>query len=267
MSGDDSLWLTTHCRIDFQVGLPTPFIFMLRPGSDDRQWVAEDALSVEPAVPVTEYRDAFGNRCQRLVANPGPFSIDARARVRTAASAATAPGAPFVPVPDLPASLLGYLIASRYCEADRLGDRARHLVANEWPGYDQVRRINDWIRAEIAYRPGTSNVPVSALETLARGQGVCRDLAHLGVALCRALTIPARLVVGYLHGLEPMDMHAWFEAWVGGRWYAFDPTQAEPRGGRVAIAYGHDAGDVAVFTQFGPSLAPTAMTVSVQRAN
>jgi transglutaminase-like putative cysteine protease len=103
------------------------------------------------------------------------------------------------------------------------------------------------------------------MEARSRSVGVCRDLAHLGISLCRSLSIPARLVVGYLLGLNPMDVHAWFEAFVGGRWYTFDPTQGKPKGGRIAVAYGKDAADVAVFTQFGPLLTPEEMVVRVDR--
>ena len=105
---------------------------------------------------------------------------------------------------------------------------------------------------------------MSAIEVNQRREGVCRDLAHMGIALCRALCIPARMVVGYLHELQPMDLHAWFEAYVGGRWYTFDATQDAPRGGRVTVAYGHDAANVAIFSQFGPALIPTAMQVTVE---
>jgi transglutaminase-like putative cysteine protease len=94
--------------------------------------------------------------------------------------------------------------------------------------------------------------------------GVCRDLAHLGIALCRSLSMPARMVVGYLNGLEPMDLHAWFEAYVAGRWYTFDPTQVELKGGYVAIGYGRDAADVAVYNQFGPAVYPTSQKVGVE---
>ncbi|MBT4161779.1 MAG: transglutaminase family protein, partial [Gammaproteobacteria bacterium] len=119
-------------------------------------------------------------------------------------------------------------------------------------------------REEVAYAPGTSSTPCSASEILETGAGVCKDLAHLAVAMCRSISIPARFVVGYLHGLEPMDLHAWFEAYVGDRWYTFDPTQKDLRGARVSIAYGRDAADVAIYHQFGPPAIYTDMTVSVK---
>ena len=119
------------------------------------------------------------------------------------------------------------------------------------PGYAQAEKIRAWIHQHLAYRYGVSSATTDALDTLAHGAGVCRDFAHVGIALCRSLQIPARMVVGYLHGLEPMDLHAWFEAFVGGRWYTFDATQATPRGGRIVLAYGHDAADVAFISDYG----------------
>ena len=121
-----------------------------------------------------------------------------------------------------------------------------------------------WLRTTIRYEPGSSDTAVSAVEVNSRQSGVCRDLSHLGIALCRSLSIPARLVVGYLYGLEPMDLHAWFEAYVAGRWYTFDATQSVSRGGYVAIGYGRDAADVAVYNQFGPPVYPTIQSVHVQ---
>ncbi|MDQ3469810.1 MAG: transglutaminase family protein, partial [Actinomycetota bacterium] len=120
------------------------------------------------------------------------------------------------------------------------------------PGYPQVEAIRSFIERNIVYQYGTSSMSTSAVETLEAGAGVCRDFAHLGIALCRSVDLPARMVVGYLHELQPMDQHAWFEAYVGGRWFTFDATQPTPRGNRVTVAYGRDAADVALVTQFGP---------------
>lgn len=259
-----STWLRTECDLHFDVSLYTPFVFMLRPRSGAQQWVAQERYAITPSVPVTEFTDGYGNLCQRLIAPPGYFSVRTSADVMTSAYIDTAAGAPFVEVQELPESALTYLLPSRYCEADRLSDLARQVTAGTTPGYDQVAAINTWVRSAVFYAPGSSQVPTSAVEVSQRGVGVCRDLAHLAIALCRSLVVPARLVVGYLKGLEPMDLHAWFEAFVGGRWYTFDPTQSRPRGGRVAIAYGKDAADVAVYSQYGPALLPISMRVSVQ---
>jgi transglutaminase-like putative cysteine protease len=156
-------------------------------------------------------------------------------------------------------------LPSRYCESDRFHQMAIEITAGQLPGYDQVAAIVAWLRNSISYCPGSSDIPVSAVETNARQVGVCRDLAHLGIALCRSISIPARMVVGYLYGLEPMDLHAWFEAYVGGRWYTFDAAQAKLKGGYVAVGYGRDGADVAVYNQFGPPVYPTAQTVCVER--
>jgi transglutaminase-like putative cysteine protease len=127
-----------------------------------------------------------------------------------------------------------------------LTKEAREIVHGVQPGYAQVEAIRAWIEKNIEYKRGSSDESTSGLDTFKQRAGVCRDFVHVGVTLCRALTIPARMVVGYLHRLQPpMDQHAWFEAFVGGRWYPFDATQKEPRGGRIVLAYGRDAADVA----------------------
>ena len=162
--------------------------------------------------------------------------------------------------------VLQYLLPSRYCESDRLGPHAIDIAGMNNAGYDQVAEISGWIRRHIAYVPGSSGAPCSASEILSSGEGVCKDLAHLGIAMCRSISIPARFVCGYLHQLDPMDLPAWFEVFVGGRWYAFDPTQPDIGGGRVSIAYGRDAADVAIYHQFGPPARYTDMKVEVERS-
>jgi len=231
---------------------PTPLIAMLRPRSGAGQWVVSDSYEIDPFVPVVEYTDGFGNLCQRLLAPAGKFRIAVRARVETADQITVANGAPYTPVSDLPVDVLQFLLPSRYCPSDKLQDKARSLVGNVTPGYDQVEAIRSFIHGQLEYKYGVSNSSTDALETLDKGAGVCRDFSHVGISLCRALQIPARMVVGFLHRLDPMDMHAWFEAYVGGRWYTFDGTQPEPRGGRIAVAYGRDAVDVALFNEYGP---------------
>jgi transglutaminase-like putative cysteine protease len=259
------MWLRATCNLEFQVEALTSLVLMLRPRSGAQQWVAREAYTLRPSVPVEEYTDIYGNLCQRLLAPFGEFSIHTSADVMTADAVDTAPGAYFVEIQNLPEPVLTYLLPSRYCESDKFGDLAREITAWSLPGYDQVASIDRWVRNTIRYTPGSSNYPISAVEVHARREGVCRDLAHLGIALCRSISIPTRLVVGYLDGLYPMDLHAWFEAYVGSRWYTFDPTQNEICGGRVAIAYGRDAADVSVFHQFGPGAILTSMEVRVER--
>jgi transglutaminase-like putative cysteine protease len=255
--------LRTSCDLTFNIEMATPFVLMLRPRSGAQQWISREEYRLEPHVPVFEFTDNYGNLCQRLVAQPGLFAVHTAADVMTTDRVDQCPGAAFIEIQNLPDSVLSYLLPSRYCESDRLGQMAVEITSRRQPGYDQVATIVDWLRSNIRYQPGSSIVPVSALEVSAARTGVCRDLAHLGIALCRSLSIPARMVVGYLYGLEPMDLHAWFEAYVGGRWYTFDATRKELAGGYVAIGYGRDATDVALYTQFGPAVYPQFQHIEV----
>lgn len=239
-------------QLIFEAAAPTPLILMLRPQSGPAQWIVREEYRVEPETPIVEYTDSYGNLCQRILAPLGDLQIYTTVSAKTADAIDVSPGAPFIPVEQLPDGVLQFLLPSRYCQADMLGELANQMVDGVAPGYNQVEAIRDWIHSHIEYRYGTSNASTSAVDTARDRQGVCRDFAHLGIALCRSLTIPARMVVGYLYELDPMDLHAWFEAYVGDRWYTFDPTQPIPRGNRIAIAYGRDAADVALATQFGP---------------
>ena len=252
------MWLRTRCDLSFEIEQPTTFFFMLRARSGAQQWVTEESYSIRPDVIVTEISDKYGNLCQKLIAPPGDFQICTGAKVKTAQASAENPAA-------LPEETLEFLLPSRYCESDRVNDRAIEIVGDAQPGYEQVSLISQWVKTNIRYIPGSSNVPVSALQTIERKTGVCRDLAHVGVSLCRSLCIPARFVVGYLQNLEPMDIHAWFEAYVGDRWYTFDATQGNLSGGRVALGYGRDAADVAISNQFGPPVFPYHMEVRVDQ--
>lgn len=244
--------LKADCQIAFKAEAPTPAIFMLRPRSGDGQWVMREEYLLEPEIPVVEYTDSYGNLCQRLVVPAGEFKIYTSATVEAADEIDVAPGAPYVSAEQLPESVIQFLLPSRYCQSDLIGDRALKIANDTAPGYDQVEAIRRWIHDHIEYRYGTSDASTSAIDTIEQEVGVCRDFTHLGISLCRSLNIPARMVVGYLYQLDPMDLHAWFEAYVGDRWYTFDATQDKPRGNRIAIAYGRDAADVALSTQFGP---------------
>jgi transglutaminase-like putative cysteine protease len=244
--------LHAGCEMKLKAKASTPLVAMLRPRSGAGHWVISEAYRLQPSVPVVEYVDGFGNLCQRFVAPQGSFSLRVDAEVDAPAEITVDRAAGFTLVQDLPEHALQYLLPSRYCPSDRLAERAQEIVGKAAPGYEQVERIRAHIHEHIEYRYGVSDASTGALETLEAGAGVCRDFSHVGLSLCRALRIPARMVVGYLHQLDPMDMHAWFEAFVGGRWYTFDATQAKPRGGRIVIAYGRDAADVALFTEYGP---------------
>ncbi|GAB5406363.1 MAG: transglutaminase family protein [Aureliella sp.] len=258
------MWMHASCFLDFNIPVSTPFLFMLRPRSGRQQWVGREQYVLTPSATAIEFTDPFGNLCQRLVAPPGRFSVHTSVDIECAEVSDVAPGAHFVSVESLPDETLPFLLPSRYCESDRFSEVATSVVANHSAGYDQCVAIVDYIRQTTEYAPGSGERIISAYEVYNQPRAVCRDMAHLGIACCRALSIPARMVVGYLENLAPMDLHAWFEAYVGGRWYTFDPTQSDLVGGRVAIAYGRDAADVAIYTQFGDPVELTQMDVSVE---
>lgn len=243
--------LNVGCHLLFEAIAPSPLILMLRPRSGLGQRVVREESCFDPDVAMTQYSDHYGNLCQRFIVPQGIFKVDTTATVDTADSIDVNFNAEFVLVQDLPDYTLQFLLPSRYCQSDMLGMLANEIVVGCLPGYPQVEAIRSWIHSHIEYHYDTSDASTSALETVQTRTGVCRDFVHLGIALCRSLTIPARIVAGYLYELEPMDLHAWFEAYVGDRWYAFDATQTEPRGNRITIAYGRDAADVALATQFG----------------
>ncbi|MDI9244643.1 transglutaminase family protein [Marinobacter sp. CHS3-4] len=258
------MWMRATCSIDLDIRIETPFIFMLRPRSGWQQWIGREQYLLTPSVQAVEFTDSFGNLCQRLVAPPGHFSVKTSFDVKTADSSDTEPDAPFIEVQQLPDDTLPFLLPSRYCESDRCTQLASSIVAGRKPGYDQCHAISEYIRRTIQYTPGEGQEIISAWEVSQRSQAVCRDMSHLAIACCRALSIPARLVVGYFEKLQPMDLHAWFEAFVGGRWYAFDPTQSNMDGGRIVVAYGRDAADVAIYTQFGEPVEMLNMQVGLE---
>jgi transglutaminase-like putative cysteine protease len=256
--------LRTRTRIAIHCDDACPVAALLRPRSGATQWVVRERYDIEPWVPATEYVDVFGNLCQRFTLPAGESVLDVEHEVEVHDQIAVDAAAPQVPPAQLPDEVLQYLLQSRYCPSDKMSERAKDIVQGCPPGYSQAERIASWIRENIDYRYGVSEASTCALDTLGCGAGVCRDFAHVGIALSRSLMMPARIVVGYLHELDPMDMHAWYEVFLGGRWYAFDATQAQPRGGRVIVARGRDAADVAFLSEYGP-LQIKEMNVSVTR--
>ncbi|MBU1358846.1 MAG: transglutaminase family protein [Gammaproteobacteria bacterium] len=244
--------LKATCKMTVTASDDCPVIAMLRPRSGDAQWMVSERYELHPWVPTTEYVDNYGNLCQRFSIPKGEMRIEVDMEMEAEESIAVAPDAPTVPVVELPVDALQFLLQSRYCPSDKMGDKAEEIAGGHQPGYAQVEAIRSWIHQNLEYKYGVSDGATDALDTLNDGAGVCRDFSHVGIGLCRALHIPARLVVGYLYQLDPMDMHAWFEAFVGGRWYTFDATQDHPRGGRIVIAYGRDAADVAFLSNYGP---------------
>ncbi|MBW4514774.1 MAG: transglutaminase family protein [Timaviella obliquedivisa GSE-PSE-MK23-08B] len=254
--------LDAGCQLSFETNAAVPAIFMLRPCSNSEQQILTEDCSLQPNVTVHEYKDGYGNWCKRLIVPPGSFQLTTQVQAETSDDVDININANFVPIENLPDSILQFLLPSRYCQADLLGDLAAQIVTDCPMGYPQVQAIQNWIYANIKYQYGSSDSSTSALDTSKSRVGVCRDFTHLGIALCRSLNIPARMVAGYLYQLKPMDLHAWFEAFLGDQWYSFDATQKELTGNRIAIAYGRDAADVALVTHFG-SLTLTQMRVWV----
>jgi transglutaminase-like putative cysteine protease len=243
-----------------------PCILMLHPQSGDGQIIEVNELKTSVPCPRREYVDVYGNLCLRTIIPAGPFRLESRIIASCADEIAVDPSAGFTPMEEIPDQVLQFLLPSRYCEADQLGNKAWEIVAAAAPGYAQVEAIRQWIHDHFEYAYGTTNSSTSAADVIASGKGVCRDYAHAGIALCRSLDIPARMVVGYLYDLNPMDLHAWWQAYIGGQWFTFDATQTAPRGNRIVIAYGKDAADVAIATYFA-NMMQMQIRVNVQAVN
>ena len=248
--------------MSYECPQPTPMILMLNiHHSRVSDVVVPDHLMTEPAVPVTAYRDGFGNWCSRIVAPAGVTRIFADGIVRDSGRVdEVAPAAPQAAVEDLPEETLVYLLGSRYCETDRLIDEAWRLFGNTVPGWPRVQAICDFVHNHIRFGYQFARRTKSAWEAYNEGAGVCRDYAHLALTFCRCMNIPARYCTGYLGDIgvppvpDPMDFAGWFDAYLGGRWYTFDARNNTPRIGRVLIARGRDASDVAIATTFGPNV-------------
>jgi transglutaminase-like putative cysteine protease len=240
---------------------PTPMLLMLKIHySRASDIVVPDCLMTTPAVPLTFYRDAFGNQCTRLVAPIGWTRLTATAIVNDSGVAErVAPSDRQQAVPDLPEECLPFLLGSRYCETDRLSDVAWSLFERSPGGALRVQAICDYVHRHITFGYENARATRTACEVFSEKQGVCRDYAHLAIAFCRCMNIPARYCTGYLGDVGmpppygPMDFSAWFEAYVDGRWQTFDARHNVPRIGRVLIARGRDATDVAISNAFGPN--------------
>ena len=256
--------LKVACQLVYDSKENAPLILMLRPQNGSEQQLIEEDYLLTPNIPISEYQDVYGNLCQRMVAPLGKLSIKTSSIFEVKENLETNFGAAFVPVENLPNEVIIYTLPSRYCESDKLSNLAFEITQKYPLGYPQVEAIRSWVKSHLTYEYGRSSSSTSAYDVSISRHGVCRDFTHLCLALCRALNIPARMVVGYLYDLKPMDLHAWFEAFVGDKWYAFDATQMYPKGGRVVIAHGRDANDVAFASQFG-EMALLNMWVSVEK--
>jgi len=240
---------------------PTPMLIVLGTHfTRASDVIVPDYLTVDPAVPITPYRDMFGNWCSRLVAPAGRMRLAADGVVRDlGVPDPVVPSAIQHAVEDLPAETIVYLLGSRYCETDLLSDIAWKMFQATPPGWARVQAICDFVHNHIKFDYQHARATRTAHQAFDEGRGVCRDYAHLAIALCRCMNIPARYCTGYLGDMgtpKPWaagDFAGWFEAYLGGHWHTFDPRNNEPRLGRVLIAQGRDAADVPITQTFGPN--------------
>ncbi|HEV3331944.1 MAG TPA: transglutaminase family protein [Bryobacteraceae bacterium] len=217
-----------------------------------------DQLRTEPDVPLDLYTDSFGNVCSRFVAPAGRFRLfNSTVLEDSGEPDAINLNARQIAVQDLPTDVLRFLLASRYCEVDRFSDTAMHLFGSTQPGWQRVQAICDWVHQHVTFGYHYARPTKTALDVYSERTGVCRDFQHLAVTFCRCLGIPARYATGYLGDIgvppapSPMDFSAWFEVYLEDRWWTFDARHNQPRIGRVLMATGRDAADVAITTSFG----------------
>jgi transglutaminase-like putative cysteine protease len=251
-----NLTVRVGCNVAYETSVQTPILFVVKPCLDDRQCVREEKLSFGPGLPSREYADSHGNITYRAMLMPGRNEIhhDALVSISSQPDNYGMTGEA-VPVDKLPPALLRYTLPSRYCDSDKLMNFAWEHFGQITNGLERVQAICNWIHKSIEYRYFSGRPDISASEVIERRYGVCRDFAHIGIALCRAFNLPARYVSGHLPdiGCEDtgMDFHAWMEVWLGQDWFTFDARFNTPRIGRVKISQGLDAVDGAFSTIYG----------------
>jgi transglutaminase-like putative cysteine protease len=242
--------------LDYDVLTPTDFIYIIQPTNTPYQRVTWECLTTQPELEVAEEVHGHpANRHLRMHAEPGPLVVRYDAIVDLVHHFALPADLRETPIAELPATVLQYIYPSRYCQSDRLMDVARAEFGAMTPGCQRVEAIRRWVQSRTRFQVGSSHPGTSALDTYECGAGVCRDFAHLMISMCRALNIPARLATGIDYGadpsLGPTDFHCYVEAYLGDRWYLFDPSGISPRMGLLRIGTGRDASEVAFATIFG----------------
>jgi transglutaminase-like putative cysteine protease len=246
-------------EITYAAEQPTPMVIMLSIHPSRRKdLMGSEVIWARPNVPIGFYRDSFGNICGRLVAPAGGVTLRGNALVRDSGLPDVVnPAAEQVPIEQLPDELLLYLMPSRYCETDKLTDIAWSLFGNTKPGWDRVAAITAFVHGHVTFGYEHAHHMKSAHDVYEEKTGVCRDFAHLAVAFCRCMGIPARYCTGYMGDIGippepfPMDFSGWYQAYLSGEWYTFDARHNVPRMGRILMATGRDAADVALSTSFG----------------
>ena len=252
-----NLTVRIGCRQVYQAEEPTAALFMIKPRRDEEQRVSQEKFSFNPSLPGVEYQDEHDNIVYRAVLAPGANTIEHDALVAVSSQPDNHGITPrFVPLSKVPRSVLRYTLPSRYCDADNIIEFAKDHFAKIPPGVELVQAICDWTHNNIEYRVGSGLANISASQILERGYGVCRDIAHVAITLCRAFDLPTRYVTGHLADIgrvspgTPMDFHAYFEVYLG-EWLTFDARFNVPRIGRIKVAHGLDAVDGAIATLYG----------------
>jgi len=243
-------------ELDYNVQSQSDYVFIIQPTNTPYQRVTWEQLVTEPDLALQEeVHGSPANRHIRARVESGPFKLRYDAIVDLVHHFALPADLREVPIAELPASVLSYIYPSRYCQSDRLMSVAHAEFGSVAPGYGRVEAIREWVQERTRFEVGSSHPGTSALETYQCAAGVCRDFAHLMISICRALNIPARLSTGIDYGadpsLGPTDFHCYVEAFLGDRWYLFDPSGISPRMGLIRIGTGRDASDVAFATIFG----------------
>lgn len=241
------------CELDYTVTAPVTFLLNIRPQISDQQQLLNEQFTLMPQMPHIQHTDPItGNRFDQITAQvPGMYHIRYEATVETSVLIMNDNQLPGMDVSEFRLDVLSCMYPSRYCQSDRLGNIAMKLFGGAGTPLQQARAIVEWISSHIDYSSGSSTSTTSVVDTLVERQGVCRDFAHLGIALCRALNIPARYFTGYAHDLNPPDFHACFETWIGGHWLLWDATGLSSPDAVVHIGTGRDAADVSICTSFG----------------
>lgn len=248
-------------RMQFDIPAPTPMLMNLHVRPDTYAFARPERLSLAPHTPSELFTDAYGNASRRLVAPAGDFAISSDAVVEVPDQAdAVDWQAVQHPIDALPYDVLPFLVASRYCEIDRLGEFAWKRFGHGPTGYLRAQSVCHFVHQHLQFGYAYADATKSAHGAFLERRGVCRDFAHLAIALCRCMGIPARYATGYLGDIgvppvaAPMDFSAWFEVYLSGRWFTLDARHDQPRIGRVVMAYGRDAADAALTTSFGPTV-------------
>jgi transglutaminase-like putative cysteine protease len=244
------------CQFEYSADHDVPAVVLVRPAGYDGVQLINEAWITTPPVPYHDYTDIYGNVCRRIVLPAGLNTIWYDANVETPGRAEDVDtSAAQTAVEDLPDDVLVYTLPSRFCLSDQLYDRAFAMFGGGPTGYQRVQAVSQFVHDHVTFGYQFTTPSTTSSDVLENAQGVCRDFTHLGIAFCRALSIPARYVFGYIPDAEPttapMDFCAWFEAYLDGRWWTFDPRNNKPRKGRVIIARGRDAADVPMVTTYG----------------